>query len=469
MPDEQAGSGSKKGCGGCATGNSACGGSALADARAAALDAARAYFRAKPAPAFVPGQTYVPCSGKVIDEADLVHLVDASLDMWLTAGRFADEFELRLAERFGAKHARLTVSGSAANLLAFSCLTSSTLASKGPRAPIEPGSEVITVAAGFPTTVAPIVQNRCVPVFVDVRLDTHNVDVSRIADAVGPKTRAIMIAHTLGNPFEAAAVARIAREHDLFLVEDCCDAFGARVDGKPVGSFGDVATLSFYPAHHITTGEGGAVMTDHGAIRRAVESLRDWGRDCWCAPGKDNTCGKRFEWQLGDLPAGYDHKYIYSHLGYNLKMTDMQAAVGLSQLEKLDTFVARRRENFAMLRRGLAEAGVEEHFHLPEPTPNSEPSWFGFLLTRRDSSPIDRTEATRFLEDRKVGTRLLFGGNLVRQPAFANVEHRVVGGLENTDKAMRDSFWVGVWPGLGPRHIEYMVETMRAMIGALVA
>ncbi len=439
----------------------------IASSRGAVLDAARAFFRCRAEPAFVPGQTYIPASGKVLDENDLTHLIDASLDLWLTAGRFADEFEEKLAARFGSRHARLTVSGSAANLLAFSSLTSASLREKGPRPPIAPGSEVITVAAGFPTTVAPIVQNRCVPVFVDVRLDTHNVDVERLAEAIGPRTRAIMIAHTLGNPFEAAAVAKLAREHDLYLVEDCCDAFGARVDGAAVGSFGDVATLSFYPAHHITTGEGGAVMTSHGAIRRAVESLRDWGRDCWCAPGKDNTCGKRFEWTLGELPAGYDHKYIYSHLGYNLKMTDMQAAVGLSQLGKLDGFVARRRENFEMLRRGLAEAGVDEHFHLPEATPNSEPSWFGFLLTRRDSSPIDRTEATRFLEGRKVGTRLLFGGNLVRQPAFAGVEHRVVGGLANTDKAMRDSFWVGVWPGLGPRHIEYMVETMKGMVRAL--
>jgi len=434
-------------------------GRAPAPDRDTILDLCRRFHRAKLPQSFVAGESYIPCTGKVVDEDDLAALIDASLDMWLTAGRFADRFEDRLAEVFGTKHARAVCSGSAANLVAFSSLCSPTLEGH-----LEPGDEVVTVAAGFPTTVAPIVQNRCVPVFVDVDLATHNVDVDRLAGAIGPKTRAIMIAHTLGNPFAADAVAEIARERDLWMVEDCCDAFGATVGGKRIGTFGDLATLSFYPAHHVTTGEGGAVMTDGGRLRRVVESMRDWGRDCWCAPGKDNTCGRRFEWEMGDLPAGYDHKYIYSHLGYNLKMTDMQAALGLSQLDKLPGFIARRRENHAWLTRAFRAAGLEEHFILPEATPGSEPSWFGFILTIRDGSRLDRRALTRRLEERKVGTRLLFGGNLVRQPAFKGVEYRVSGGLEVTDKVMRDSFWIGVWPGLGPAHLQYMVDATLATV-----
>jgi CDP-6-deoxy-D-xylo-4-hexulose-3-dehydrase len=437
--------------------------STWAPARTGVLDAARAYFRSQPVEAFVPGETYIPPSGKIIEEDDLTALVDASLDMWLTTGRFGLEFERRLAETFGTNHARMTVSGSAANLLAFSCLCSPRM-----RKRIEPESEVVTVAAGFPTTVTPIVQNGCVPVFVDIDLETHNVDVDRLADAVSPKTRAIMIAHSLGNPFNLDAVCEIAKQHDLFLIEDCCDAFGATYDGKNVGTFGTTATLSFYPAHHITTGEGGAVMANNTSIVRNIESLRDWGRDCWCPPAEENTCGTRFGWKLGDLPEGYDHKYIYSHLGYNLKATDMQAAVGLSQLAKLDRFVEARRANFNFFKSVFAEEGIDEHFILPEATPNSNPSWFGFLLTVRDSSPLNRLQVVQYLTEKKIGTRLLFAGNLTRQPAFKGVNYRVVGNLTNTDKVMNDSFWIGVWPGIDQPRRDYIVATFRKMLKDLL-
>jgi len=348
---------------------------------------------------FVPGETYIPVSGKVLDADDLVNLVDASLDLWLTAGRFSNEFEKRLAKQLDTRYAMAVTSGSAANLLAFSALTSPQLPNK-----IEPGSEVITVAAGFPTTVAPIVQNGCIPVFVDVDLATANIDSHKIEQAISPRTRAIMLAHTLGNPFDLETVMRLAREHDLFVIEDCCDAFGATYDDRQVGSFGDIATLSFYPAHHITTGEGGAVFTQNSTFKRLLESYRDWGRDCWCEPGKDNTCNKRFSWKMGSLPEGYDHKYIYTHLGYNLKMTDMQAAIGCSQLDKAEGFIQRRRENFQRLTQGFTHHGLDEHFHLPEATANSDPSWFGFLLTIRDESPLERLKTTKFLESKKIGT-----------------------------------------------------------------
>jgi Predicted pyridoxal phosphate-dependent enzyme apparently involved in regulation of cell wall biogenesis len=422
------------------------------------------YFEQRLNPPFIPGKSYIPASGKVLDTAEMVNLLDASLDMWLTAGRYAQEFETKLAERVGLRFSRLTVSGSAANLLAFTALTSPKLHERR----IQPGSEVITVAAGFPTTVAPIVQNNCVPVFVDVDLATHNVDVARLAEAIGPKTRAIMIAHALGNPFNVRAVAELARANNLYLIEDCCDALGASYEGKSVGTWGDLATLSFYPAHHITTGEGGAVLSNRRSLMTLVESFRDWGRDCWCAPGKDNTCEKRFDWQLGDLPPGYDHKYTYSHLGYNLKMSDMQAAVGVSQLAKLDGFIARRRENFDFLSAAFREHGLDEHFILPEATPNSEPSWFGYLLTVRDGSPLRRIDLVRQLEERRIGTRLLFGGNLIRQPAFKGVEYRVVGDLVHTDKIMRDSFWIGVWPGIGQEQRTYMVETLVDIVKGLL-
>ncbi|MGE3690008.1 MAG: lipopolysaccharide biosynthesis protein RfbH [Novosphingobium sp.] len=429
------------------------------------LRLAREYHEARPAPKFVPGETYIPPSGKVMDGDDCANLIDASLDMWLTAGRYAEQFETDLAAKFGRRYSKLTVSGSAANLLAFACLTSWKLGDKA----LKPGDEVITVAAGFPTTVAPIVQYGCIPVFVDVDVATHNVDVDLLEAAIGEKTRAVMIAHSLGNPFDVARVAKLCKQHGLWLIEDCCDAFGAYVDGKHVGTFGDVATLSFYPAHHITMGEGGAVLVDSPLLAKVAESFRDWGRDCYCKPGVDNTCNKRFGWKLGELPKGYDHKYTYSHIGYNLKVSDMQAAVGLSQLGKLDRFVARRRENFAGLQQRLRARGLDELFHLPEPTPGTEPSWFGYLLTVRDGTGISRNLLTKTLEERKVGTRLLFAGNLTKQPAFRDVEYRIHGTLVNTDKIMNDSFWLGVWPGLGEAHLDYMVETLDGIARKLAA
>ena len=414
---------------------------------------------------FVAGQTYIPPSGKVLDAEDCGNLVDASLDMWLTAGRFASQFEHRLSKTFGRKLSKLTVSGSAANLLAFATLTSWKLGEER----LKPGDEVITVAAGFPTTVAPIVQYGCKPVFVDIDLSTHNAQLSAIKNAITPKTKAIMLAHSLGNPFDVVGIKNLCTEHKLFLVEDCCDAFGATVtmmDGteKGVGTFGELATLSFYPAHHITMGEGGAVLMDSLRLARICESFRDWGRDCYCEPGKDNTCGKRFDWQLGSLPEGYDHKYTYSHVGYNLKVSDMQAAIGLSQLEKLDFFVSKRRENFSGLTERLLAEKLDEMFVLPEATPGTNPSWFGYLLTLRDGLKISRRDLTREMEERKVGSRLLFAGNLTKQPAFKDVSYRISGSLKNTDKVMNDAFWIGVWPGLNDEHLDYMVDTIKNII-----
>lgn len=409
---------------------------------------------------FVPGDTYIPCAGKVLDAEDLRHLIDASLDLWLTAGRYASEFEGALAARFGVEHCRLTVSGSAANLLALTALTSWKLHERR----IASGSEVVTVAAGFPTTVAPIVQNGCTPVFVDVDLETANVNIERLEAAIGPKTRAIMLAHTLGNPFNVAAVDALAKQHNLYLIEDCCDALGATYDGRHVGTFGDLATISFYPAHHITMGEGGAVLMNRKPLATLVESYRDWGRDCWCAPGDQDTCGRRFDWRMRGMPEGYDHKFTYAHLGYNMKATDMQAAIGVSQLKKVDRFIAARRDNFAKLTAAFRLRGLEEHFILPRATENSDPSWFGFLLIVRDDSPLKRRDVVRYLEQHKVGTRLLFGGNLTRQPAFREVDYRVVGDLFNTDKLMNDAFWIGVWPGIGGMEREYMVATFVNMV-----
>ena len=421
------------------------------------LDLVEAYAKANwPPAAFVPGESAVPVSGKVFDGADVRNLVDASLDFWLTTGRFAREFEPAFAEFMGHSHALLVNSGSSANLLAISALCSPQL---GERA-LRPGDEVITCAAGFPTTVNPILQNQLVPVFLDVHIPTYNVDVTRLEEAVGPRTRAIILAHTLGNPFDLDAVMAVARRHNLWVVEDCCDAVGARWAGQPVGTFGDLATVSFYPAHHITMGEGGAVLTSNPRLRKIVESLRDWGRDCWCEPGHDNTCGKRFDWKLGELPVGYDHKYTYSHIGYNLKATDMQAAVGLSQLKKLPSFIEARNRNFHYLLEKLRT--LERWLQLPEWLPKAEPSWFGFPITLTKSSPTDRKELVQALESAKVGTRLLFGGNLLRQPAYRDVPHRVVGDLQGADRVMHHTFWVGVFPGLDRLELDFIIGQIEA-------
>jgi CDP-6-deoxy-D-xylo-4-hexulose-3-dehydrase len=403
---------------------------------------------------FVPGVSPVPVSGKVFDAGEMVKLVDSSLDFWLTTGRFAQEFEKRFARLYGLRSASLVNSGSSANLVALSCLTSPKLGERR----LRPGDEVITVAAGFPTTVNPIIQNGLVPVFVDVQVPTYNLDPEYLEEALSPKTRAVMVAHTLGNPFDLDAVADFVKRHNLWLIEDCCDAVGSTYRGRMVGTFGDLATASFYPAHHITMGEGGAVLTDSPVLKTLVESFRDWGRDCWCDPGNDNTCGKRFDWQLGDLPCGYDHKYTYSHIGYNLKMTDMQAAVGLAQLEKLPGFIEARRRNFEALRAGLRE--LEEFLILPEATPGSEPSWFGFPIAVRPEAPFSRNQVTRHLEDRNIATRLLFGGNLVRQPAYRDREFRVVGPLTNADFVMNQVFWIGLYPGITPAATGYMIESL---------
>ena len=413
----------------------------------------RAYYEASfDDMGFRPGETAVPVSGKVFDGDELTHLVDASLDFWLTTGRFAAEFEREFAKLIGVRHASLCNSGSSANLLALTTLTAPQLGDRR----LRPGDEVITVAAGFPTTINPIIQNGLTPVFLDIDIRTHNMDVSRLEEAISPKTKAIMLAHALGNPFDLDAVTAVAQKHDLWLVEDNCDALGSTYHGRNTGAFGHLATVSFYPAHHITMGEGGVVLTDSPRLKKLVESFRDWGRDCWCAPGKDNTCGKRFEWQLGELPFGYDHKYIYSHIGYNLKLTDMQAAVGVAQLQKLPGFIAARKRNWRLLRDGLQQ--FEGFFILPEPTPHSDPSWFGFLLTVRPSAPFTRNQLIRFLEDRKIATRLLFGGNLTRQPAYQDIPYRVVGDLRHTDLAMNQTFWIGVYPGLTAEMIGYVIE-----------
>ncbi len=407
---------------------------------------------------FVAGESGVPVSGKVFDAEDIQHAVDASLDFWLTTGRFAEQFEREFARLMGVRDARLVNSGSSANLVALSALTSQTL---GERA-LRPGDEVITVAAGFPTTINPILQNNLVPVFVDVKLGTYDVDCSQLESALSPRSKAVMIAHTLGNPFDLATVTAFCKKHNLWLVEDCCDAVGSLYDGRQVGSFGDISTASFYPAHHITMGEGGAVMTSRPSLTKLIESFRDWGRDCWCAPGKDNTCGKRFEWQLGKLPCGYDHKYIYSHIGYNLKLSDMQAAVGVSQLKKLPGFIAARKANFARLHAGLQD--VQDVYALPEATPNSEPSWFGFPMAVRPESGIARETVIAHLNDAKIGTRLLFGGNLLRQPAYLDAKVRTIGELPNTDYVMNNVFWIGVYPGLTPEMIDYIVEQLHKAV-----
>ena len=417
------------------------------------------YFReAFPSREFVPGTSTVPISGRVFNERELEMLVDSSLDFWLTTGRFAEAFEREFAKFFGMRAAVLVNSGSSANLVAIAALTSHKLGDRR----LKHGDEVITVAAGFPTTVNPIIQCGLVPVFVDAQIPTYNVDVTQLEAARSPKTRAIMVAHTLGNPFDLDAVTAFASKHDLWLVEDCCDAVGSTYSGKKVGTFGDVATTSFYPAHHITMGEGGCVLTDSPMLKTLIESFRDWGRDCWCDPGNDNTCGKRFDWKLGGLPHGYDHKYIYSHIGYNLKATDMQAAVGVAQLTKLHGFIEARRHNFARLKEGLAD--LTEFFILPEATPHSDPSWFGFPILLREETGISRSELMRNLNEKKIGTRQLFGGNLLRQPAYEGVKHRVIGDLKNSDRIMNQVFWVGVYPGLTSAMIDYMIDVFHALM-----
>jgi CDP-6-deoxy-D-xylo-4-hexulose-3-dehydrase len=403
---------------------------------------------------FQPGETTLPVSGKVFDADEMQHLVEASLDFWLTTGRFAKQFEREFARWMGVRNTVLVNSGSSANLLALATLTADEL---GDRA-LRPGDEVITAAAGFPTTVNPIVQNRLVPVFVDSEIPTYNADPDAIEAAVGPRTKAIMIAHTLGNPFDLDRVKAIAERHGLWLVEDTCDAVGSTWRGRKVGAFGDVATVSFYPAHHMTMGEGGAILTNSPPLKKIIESFRDWGRDCWCEPGEDNVCGKRFAWQLGTLPTGYDHKYSYSRIGYNLKLTDMQAAIGVAQLKKLDDFVARRRDNFAYLHAALEP--LSDVLILPEATPGSDPSWFGFPITVRADAGVSRDAITARLESRGIRTRLLFGGNLVRQPAYADVPFRVVGDLVNADVIMNDTFWVGIFPGLDRSRLGYLADEL---------
>ena len=412
-------------------------------------------------PDFIPGETAVPYSGRIFDESEIQLAVDACLDFWLTLGRFSNAFEKELAEYLGLRFAHLVNSGSSANLLAVSALTSPRLGSRQ----LRPGDEVITVATAFPTTVNPIIQNQLQPVFVDVELPTYNIMTSRLEDCLSDRTRAIVLAHTLGNPFDLDIVTKFAREHSLWLIEDCCDALGSTYDGKPVGTFGDLSTLSFYPAHHITTGEGGCVLSNNALLKTIVESLRDWGRDCWCAPGKDNTCGKRYEWQLGDLPFGYDHKYTYSHIGYNLKMTDMQAAIGLAQLQKLPEFIRRRRQNFQFLLDNLSD--LEELLILPRATAKSEPSWFGFPVSISSQANFSTVDLCRLLNEKKIATRKLFCGNLTRQPAYKNIPCRIVGDLKNTDFIMNQTFWLGVYPGLTDEHMAYVVECLRGCVLAL--
>jgi len=408
---------------------------------------------------FEAGKSVVPPSGKVMGAKELQNMVEASLDGWLTTGRFNDAFEKRLTEFLGVKHALTTNSGSSANLLAFSALTSHKL---GERA-IQPGDEIISVAAGFPTTVNPILQYGAVPVFVDVHLPTYNIDPAKIEAAITPKTRAIMLAHTLGNPYDLDTIVALAKKHNLWLIEDCCDALGSTYNGKIAGTFGDIGTLSFYPAHHITMGEGGAVFTNNSELKLIIESFRDWGRDCYCGPGQDNTCGKRFCWKLGDLPEGYDHKYTYSHLGYNLKISDMQAACALAQMDRVEDFITTRKANFAYLKNGLKNC--EEFLLLPEATPNSDPSWFGFPITIKPAANIKRVDLLQYLDEHKIGTRLLFAGNLTRQPYMKGRNFRISGELSNTDIVMNDTFWIGVYPGLNTEMLDFVIEKLETFFG----
>ncbi|SKC81908.1 CDP-6-deoxy-D-xylo-4-hexulose-3-dehydrase [Burkholderia sp. CF099] len=410
-------------------------------------------------PKFEPGQSVVPPSGKVVGAREMELMVEASLDAWLTTGRFNEDFERKLAKYIGVDFLLTVNSGSSANLVAFSALTSPKL---GERA-IKKGDEVIGVAAGFPTTVNPIIQFGAIPVFVDVELGNYNIDASKIEEAISPKTKAIMLAHTLGNPYNLEIITALCKKYNLWLIEDCCDALGSTYNGQRVGTFGDIGTLSFYPAHHITMGEGGAVFTNNPELKLIAESYRDWGRDCYCAPGKDNTCGKRFCWKMGNLPEGYDHKYTYSHLGYNLKITDMQAACGLAQMDRLDGFVQARKDNFKFLHDRLQSSS--EFLILPHATPNSDPSWFGFPITLKENAGVRRVDLLGYLEQHKIGTRLLFAGNLTRQPYMIGREYRVSGSLENTDVVMNQTFWIGVYPGLSEEMLEHAASTIETFLG----
>lgn len=408
---------------------------------------------------FVPGETPVQVAGRVFDAEELTCLVDAALDFWLTTGRFASEFEKNLAQAVGTRHAILVNSGSSANLLALSALTSLSLGEQR----LQPGDEIITAATSFPTTVNPIIQNGLVPVFIDIEpleSGTYDIDTRFLEEARSPRTRGVMVAHTLGNPFDLDAVMAFVKKHNLYLIEDTCDALGAQYHGRTVGTFGHLATASFYPAHHITMGEGGAVLTSTPTLKKLVESFRDWGRDCWCDPGQSNTCGKRFDWQLGELPHGYDHKYIYAQIGYNLKATDLQAAIGVAQLKKLPRFIEIRRRNFELLRTGLRH--WEKYLILPAATPNSNPSWFGFPLTVREDAPFTRQQLIQYLEANQVRTRLLFGGNILRQPAYLNIQRRAIGDLAQSDRAMNGAFWIGVYPGISPDMVQYVIEIFDA-------
>ncbi len=432
------------------------------DLRYQILELTRKYIREKQKEEFLPGKTLIPFARRVFDENEYVNLVDSSLDGWLTAGRYEEEFELKFANFFGVKSCSLVNSGSSANLIALSTLTSKKLGERR----IKKGDEVITVAAGFPTTVNPIVQIGAVPVFLDIELGTYNIKVEDLEKAYTEKTRAVMLAHTLGNPFNLKVVKEFTDRHNLWLIEDTCDALGSKYNGQLVGTFGDIATVSFYPAHHITMGEGGAVLTNSLKLERIIRSFRDWGRDCYCKPGMSNTCGMRFNQQFGTLPFGYDHKYVYSHIGYNLKITDMQAAVGVAQLEKLEGFIEKRKYNFKRLKEGLEE--FENDLILPKATENSDPSWFGFPITIKEESKIKRYDLVNYLEKNKIMTRMLFGGNLTRQPAYEDVEYRIVGDLKNTDLVMNNTFFIGVYPGITDEMIDYMLQVFKSFFSEMV-
>jgi len=434
-------------------------------ARKRILDQVKEFFRSKPKDPFIPGKTPINYSGRVYDEKEIVNLVDSSLDFWLTSGRFADEFEKNLARFLGVKYCMLTNSGSSANLLAMSALTSPKLGKRR----LVPGDEVITVACGFPTTLNPILQNGLVPVFLDIELGTYNIDAKRIENAVSKKTKAIFIAHTLGNPADIDTIMKAARKHKLWVIEDNCDSLGSKYKGKHTGTFGHLSTCSFYPPHHITMGEGGAVLTNDPLLKKIVMSFRDWGRDCWCEPGHDDTCGKRFSQQFGKLPFGYDHKYVYSHIGYNLKITDMQAAIGVAQLDKLPGFIKARKINFSSLISHLTYHGYDKYLLLPCPEEHSDPSWFGFPILVKKSAPFTRAEIVNFLESGKIATRMMFGGNLIKQPAYLNIKHRIAGRLKNTDTVMNDLFWIGVYPGITKQKLQYILKTFDEFMNTFIS